>query len=117
MVLSDATVAEVRELLADVARSQDLITYSDLASRITSADIEPHGSDMSSLLEEVSREEHGSSPRRPLLSAVVVRKSDPSRPGQGFFRLARNLGFDVRDEDAFWATQLQAVYNQWVPTN
>lgn len=52
--------------------------------------------------------EHG----RPMLSAIVVNE-DTGRPGSGFAKLARHLGFMVEEEDTFWRTELEAVVRFW----
>jgi len=52
--------------------------------------------------------EHG----RFLLTALVVNAGD-RRPGPGFARLGRHLGFSVIDEDAFWRRELEGVVRLW----
>ena len=66
------------------------------------------------MLREICDYEHKHN--RPMLSAIVVRKTEGS-PGKGFFELARGLGKLTsvfrRDEDAFWRDELTAVYDTW----
>jgi len=63
------------------------------------------------MLGEISEWEHKEG--RPLLSAVVIR-DDIGIPGEGFFKLARKLGkFQGQNEQDFWESELQEVYNIW----
>jgi hypothetical protein len=66
------------------------------------------------MLGEISKFEHEHG--RPLLSAVVIR-SDLKRPGDGFFKLAKELGKfkgeSKEDQKKFWNRELQAVYTTW----
>lgn len=52
--------------------------------------------------------EHG----RPLLSALVVNQ-DSGTAGPGFADLARHLGFEVQDDEAFWRRTLEEVVRFW----
>ena len=47
------------------------------------------------------------------LTLVVVHKHGDQMPGQGFFRLARSLGRETRDQEAFWIGELEKVYGAW----
>jgi hypothetical protein len=53
---------------------------------------------------------------RPMLGSVVVRK-DTGMPGDGYFRGACRLGqFEAdskKDKRAFWAEELERVYDCW----
>lgn len=68
-------------------------------------------SEVGKLLGEISENERRQG--RPMLSAVVVGVSGV--PGSGFFWLARELGklTDGDDEEAFWRSERDAVYNAW----
>lgn len=61
-------------------------------------------------LDEINGLEDGAG--RPLLSAVVVQKGT-HRPGSGFFEVARQLGKTMDDEDEYYVTELQAVFDYW----
>jgi len=51
--------------------------------------------------------------KRPMLSAIVVRK-DSKRPGKGFFEWAEELGiFDDKNEEIFWSEQIKALQECW----
>jgi len=66
---------------------------------------------MDYLLERVSREEHACG--RGLLSVIVVHKYGDQEPGNGFYDLAKELGFDVSDRVAFWVSEFSRVTNYW----
>ena len=53
--------------------------------------------------------EHG----RPMLTAIVVTQ-ETGQPGDGFWRLARHLGFEVRDERQFWEDEVEALLDAWL---
>ena len=48
-----------------------------------------------------------------MLTVVVVHKHGDQMPGPGFFQLARTLGHDTRDREAFWIGELDKVYRAW----
>lgn len=108
-------VQETREILIDVAKGEDTISYTDLCGRIRSISIEPGSYALPYLLGEVSAAED----RRGngMLTVLVVYKDSPDlRPGPGFFNLARELDYELPDkyaEDAFWIRQREKVYDQW----
>lgn len=92
--------AQARDVLIEVARRKDKITYSELAAEITAINIEAHDSRMNHLLGEISSEEDAQG--RGMLTAIVVHKSGDLRPGPGFYELAKSLGKDTPDKDFFW---------------
>lgn len=49
------------------------------------------------------------------LSVVVVHGSGDQKgqPGDGFFKLAQELGRDTRDRLQFWATEFERVRRTW----
>ena len=110
----DAAVDEIHELLVPVARRRETVTYSDVVARLNAVTLEPDSSAFHHMLGDVSTRTFDEG--APLLSAVVVHKGD-GRPGGGFAKLARRLGFDVAEdpvvEDIFWAQQLDEVHQWW----
>lgn len=98
----------VRNKLIEVARSESLITYGELEAiaELWAVSIGPL------VLDEISRNE--ASAGRPLLSAVVV-NADTRSPGDGFYRLAAELGRTASaDPDIeFWVAEREAVYRYW----
>jgi len=101
-----ALVEEIREILVDVAKSKQTITYSDLAHRVKSRRIKPNDQDLTNALDAISLEEE--SRGRGMLSAVVVSKRD-GLPGYGFFHLGRRLGRQIPDRNIFWLWEFDAV--------
>lgn len=53
--------------------------------------------------------EHG----RPLLTAVVVAQ-ETGLPADGFWRLARHLGFEFTDNRLFWRDEVSAILDTWI---
>lgn len=108
----DAAVKEATAILRECARSASgTITYSDLAKRLRSITIGYHDPAMDHLLIQVSTEEHACG--RPLLSVIVVHKYGDMEPGNGFYTLAQELGFDVSDREAFWIAEFKRVTDYW----
>jgi len=66
---------------------------------------------MDYLLEQVSREEFAAG--RGLLSVIVVHKYGDQEPGNGFYSLARDLGFNVADRFSVWISEFNRVTNYW----
>ncbi len=101
------------EVLADVARAESTIAYSDLVARIGAIALEPHSYAMRAFLGEISTSEHAQG--RGMLSVVVVYKRGDQMPGPGFFELAKALGHRFQDETEFWLEELRRVYRSWTP--
>src|SRR5437870_4770220 len=80
---------QARDVLADVARSEATISYSDLIARIPAITIEPGSYAMRAFLNEISTAEYDQG--RGLLTAVVVYRRGDQMPGPGFFEPARSL--------------------------
>ena len=98
--------------LKEIARARSVITYSDIAP-LVGVDIR---TSLGRLIAEVCAHEvaHG----RPMLGSVVVRKNT-GMPGDGYFKGACRLGqFDPdgkKGKRAFWAEELERVYDGWSP--
>lgn len=110
----DAAVDEVYDLLAEVARRSETISYGAVVARMSTISLAPDSTAFHHLLGDVSKRAFDEG--APLLSAVVVHKDD-GKPGGGFARLGRRLGFEVpaepAAEDVFWGQQLTAVHGWW----
>jgi len=48
-----------------------------------------------------------------MLTAVVTHARGDMMPGEGFFDLAKTLGYDPRDELVFWLEQVGIVRRHW----
>lgn len=98
---------DVRDKLIEVARNRGLTTYGELEpiAELPAVSIGPL------VLDGISRAEAREG--RPMLSAVVVNQ-DTGRPGDGFYRLAAEIGrAAIPDPDAFWIEELEALYRYW----
>lgn len=101
---------EALAILKARAKRGNPISYSELVGQIVSIHMEPHDTRLAHFLGELSTEEHDNG--RPLITALVVHKHD-RQPGQGFFELARFLGFPVIDEIQFWTDEINKLQHYW----
>ena len=98
----------IYEKLKEVARSKNITNYGAIAPI---ARVEPHNPILWGILDEINRYEHREG--HPMLSAVVIVQEE-NKPGEGFFKLARDLGmFFGSDELAFWVSELNRVWDYW----
>jgi hypothetical protein len=80
----------IHEELLRVARSQQVVNYSDVGSLAgLNMDSPEDTNRIADILDGIGRAEHRAG--KPLLSAVVIRR-DRNMPGAGFFNLAKGLG-------------------------
>jgi len=115
----DAAVKAITSILANRAKTmlgQETISYSDLYNQIrhlihSSPLTGPEDHRFHHMLEEVSTAEHKAG--RGMLSVLVVYKKGDIKPSLGFFELARQLGYTVNDEDAFWIREFNKVCAAW----
>lgn len=105
----DTQVRTVREKLIEVAKRKGTILYSEVAPVVN---LQARDLTLFQILDDVNRREHEAD--RPFLTAVVVRKED-GMPGQGFFKLATQLGHhrDGDDRTLYWMWELERVYAEW----
>ena len=99
---------DVRDKLIEVARNRGLTTYGELKpiAKLPAVSIGPR------VLDGISRAEAREG--RPMLSAVVVNQ-DTGRPGDGFYRLAAEIGRaeSPAPDVAFWEEEREALYRYW----
>lgn len=107
----EAARAKARQAMIAVAVRRRVIAYSDLVAEIPSLDLEPQSEHLAHMLGEISTAEYEAG--RGMLTVLVVRKHGDQMPGPGFFQLARSLGHDTRDREAFWIGELESVYESW----
>ena len=107
----EAAKTEARQAMIAVAARGRVIAYSDLVAKIHSLNLEPQGDRLAHMLGEISTAEHEAG--RGMLTVVVVHKHGDQMPGPGFFQLARSLGQDTKDREAFWIAELEKVYGAW----
>ena len=101
---------EARAVMIKAARAEGTISYADIVEQIKSITFRHHDFSLFHLLGQISSSE--SAEGRGMLTSVVVRQED-GYPGQGFFDLARELGLDSSDREAFWVSELRIVYSAW----
>lgn len=102
---------KLRTLLIERASQRKLITYGEVAKKINT-DWNKIRFTLPNVLDAISTEEHKQ--KAPLLSVVVV-DQDNQKPGKGFFAMARGLGFEVKDEDAFFEKMRDDCFDYWAP--
>lgn len=107
----DQAKTEMRTILVNCARERKMITYSQLVGQVTTIQFEPRDARLDTMLSEITKAEDAAG--RGMLSAVVVRKLNEMRPGDGFFELAKSLGRDVSDIDKCWLEELRRVWQYW----
>ena len=98
-------------LLQERAKLRGMMTYSELAGKISSVSFEAHDPKLFRLLEEISRDEDALG--QGMLSVIVVHKRGDMQPGQGFFELAQALGRDTTDLLKCWIFELKKVHAYW----
>lgn len=100
----DERQAIVTKLLEKIAAEQDLITYTDAASPVG---MDPGSYEFWAMLGRISRESYEKN--KILLSALVINRRE-CLPGNDFYRLAVDLGYDT-DTLTFWVDAVRAVHN------
>ena len=103
---------KVYEKIVKVAKNEIIATYAEVASCAgIGANWDGWNWKIRDILDTISRREHRNG--RPLLSAVVVNK-DTQMPGDGFFKLAKELGrYNASDDLECWSKELHRVYAHW----
>lgn len=102
---------EARVFLIEEARRRGLITYGDLAAKMTTIEVEPHDMVLWDIIGDVARDEEAAG--RGLLSALVVHKHGDMEPGPGFFDLAKYYHRNVRDRTICWINETKRIHKEW----
>lgn len=108
--LWDKAKDEMREIMIEHAKIEDLITYTQLVDALTTIRLEPHAYALFRMLWEIASEEDEAG--RGILTAIVVLK-DGNSPGSGFFDAAQTLGRDISDELKCWQEEVKRVHDYW----
>lgn len=110
--------SEMTRKLHRVARAQSKITYSELCDELRAdgiIDLEPHGAPLAWMLGQINVLEARQG--RPLISSVVVHKTDDWLPGEGFWGIAKlmnlNVGGTEAERVAFWAHEFGRCHAYW----
>ena len=101
---------ESRQIMVETARSRGMITYGDLAAKMTTIPVEPHDMVLWEIIGDVARDEEKAN--RGLLSVVVVRKND-MQPGGGFYELAKYFNRNTGDKMKCVTTEMHKVHAVW----
>ncbi len=109
----------IYEKLKQVAHSQDVITYSEIAPLAgLDMSLPADRNKIADILGEISIHEHAQG--RPLLSVVVIHKpgnaygESANTPGHGFFKLAKQLHLYQGNNDlVFFSHELTRVLEYW----
>ncbi|MCK9396500.1 MAG: hypothetical protein M0Q44_13015 [Methylobacter sp.] len=109
----DQAKEEALQILQNRAsrRNRQTISYTELVESLTAIQINPHDPRLSSFLEEIVVDEHRSG--RPLITVLVVHQRGDQMPGDGFYNIAEQLGFEVLDRETFWIREFQRTLDYW----
>jgi hypothetical protein len=110
----DAGAEAIYRRIREVAKSCG-ITYYSVVSPLAGLDMgsQADRNRLSDVLDEINMNELQENNDGPLLSAVVVLK-DKNIPGDGFFKLARELGrYDGNDDLMFWLKEVRRVHDHY----
>lgn len=106
---------EAREILVGVANTRGMITYGDLAGKMTTIPVEPHDMVLWHIIGDVAGDEESAG--RGLLSVVVVHKHGDMEPGFGFYELAKHFGRKTSDKTKCFVEELHRVHAAWTVKN
>lgn len=109
----DAAKNEALSILikrASLGKAQP-ISYSELASKISSVKFDANDNRFHALLGEVACDEDDED--RGLISVLVIHKGGDMRPGQGFFDLAKERGRVGVDDEQIWINEFELVDASW----
>ena len=109
----DRFKAEARGLMIARASVRGMLSYGELASKMTTIELEPHDPKLWAIIGDVAGDEAAA--KRGLLSVVVVHKSGDMEPGPGFYELAQYFGRKVGDRTKCFVQEMHLVHAQWSP--
>jgi hypothetical protein len=99
---------EVRSAILEAAYERRMTWYGEIASKVSSIQLDPYSSLMNHLLGDVFFDEHEAG--RPALTSIVTHKHGDKEPGNGFYQMARELSYQISEPFVFWSTQVQEVF-------
>lgn len=106
----NAAKAEIREILVQLAKDKETITYAGLCARLTTIHVHYHSHFFHRLLIAACEDADLAGEGR--LCALVVTKQS-GLPGGGFFRYAADSGDDVSDPLSYWRQVADELFMQW----
>jgi hypothetical protein len=110
----ERSLTEMRVILEEDARRRSTTTYTGLARRMTTMDLDMHiptyrgllGQMLDAIAEETEAEGKGMLP-------VLVVKKGTNRPSKGFFRFAERAGRDVSKPDRLVLDEMAKVFTAY----
>lgn len=108
---------DIYQKLIEVARSQKLISYGDLNTKLNIGldfSLDRDRALIGEWLGEISHNEVAAG--RHMLSALVGHAKDGmvQEPGEGFYEYARELGVHTGSDDlGFWAKEVKWLHDHW----
>ncbi|WP_338593203.1 hypothetical protein V6669_09430 [Paenibacillus sp. Y5S-9] len=106
-------------LTVNVASNNEVCTYTDIARYLKlqfDLNEDPISKSLAGLLGDISVDENKQG--HPMLSVIVVNQ-ETKIPGDGFFKLAKDLGLyegllnNIEQKDAFYISELKKVHSFW----
>jgi hypothetical protein len=99
------------DMIEYAAHKQQMISYTELVAELDHI-TDPHSRALALILGQIQEQCHNED--KGLLPAIVVFKNDPTNVGLGFFRMAKELGYQFSDtphgRDVFWLDQVRQVF-------
>lgn len=109
----DRALFQAKKIVERIARQRDTITYGELADEIEVMALPPNGTLLEGILTQISRQEDAQG--RGLLSVVVINKKS-GLPGDGFFALAKERGYEADgSQEEFFQRHREVVYDHHSP--
>ncbi len=102
----DEDMRDALEIIAEVARNEETITYSELAEELGRYSPWNIGRVLLNRVLLATRGVAGCL----ITSVVVSEKGRPPRSGDHFISTARDLGFRAEDPERFWDEQVSKTY-------
>jgi hypothetical protein len=102
---------EVRETLIERSKARDVISYFELAVRVTAIKLDPDSLALRTMLREIGAEENVAG--RGMLSALVVSRPGQRQPDLEFLYLAGRLGKNISDIWQCWLKELKRLFRYW----
>ena len=106
----DRAKDEARSFLIELAASRLVATYTLVTKQIETIRFTAQDHRYHNMLGQISISEHKGG--KGMLSGLVVTARD-RMPGDGFFRVARMLGFQFDSKEAFWKSEMGKVTNYY----
>ncbi len=99
---------ELKQAILNAAWQRRMTWYGEIAPHVEVVHVDPYSALMNHLLGAILEDEKAAG--RPLLTSIVTHKDGDKEPGDGFYDMARRLGYKFEDPLVFWATQVQQVF-------